>query len=140
MLEPLASPRAPTSKEASASRDIVVNAIPPCAIGELAKPAYPPEALAAHAGKCVVYVTITIDAKGDVTEVLRSWQRLTLPNKCSGQFFAAVEGAVRSWRFVPARNVYWQKVGDNDLKYLSAETIPAQTDIKFTFEASGGVR
>lgn len=140
MLEPIASPQARTSKEAVASKDIVVNDIPPSAIGELAKPIYPREALAAHAGRCVVYVTITIDARGEVTEVLRSWQRLTLPNRYSEQFFEAVEDAVRSWRFEPARNVYWQKFGDSDLRYLSTETVPVQTDIKFTFEASGGVR
>lgn len=139
MLEPIAPPQAAASKDGQASNPMVVNHIPPSPIGDLADPVYPAAALAAHAGSCAVFVTITIDAKGEVTEVSPSWQRFNMPNRFSEQFLAAVEDAVRGWRFEPARNVYWQKVAGEDYRYISTETIPVRTDIKFTFEASGGV-
>jgi hypothetical protein len=140
MLAPIAVPQAETRKQGEVSKDIFVNDIPPSAIGELAKPAYPAAALAAGSGNCVVYATITIDAQGRVTEVVPSWQRMNIPNRFSDEFLDAVKAAVGSWRFEPARVVYWEKTGSDDLKYLSTETIPVRTDVKFTFEASGAVR
>jgi outer membrane biosynthesis protein TonB len=140
MLPPIASPQAGTDKSGEVSANIVINDIPPSAIGELARPAYPAAALAAGAGSCVVYATITIDARGRVTEVVPSWQRLNVPNRYSDEFLEAVKAAVRGWRFEPARVVTWEKTGNDDLKYLGTETIPVRTDVKFTFEASGAVR
>ncbi len=140
MLEPIAAPEAGTDKQGEASKKIVENEIPPSSIGELTRPAYPAEALAARAGKCVVFVTITIDARGIVTEVSPTWQRLSIPNRFSDEFLDAVKVAVRSWRFEPARVVSWEKTGNDDLKYLGTETVSARTDVKFTFEASGAVR
>ena len=136
------APQAPSPKKVSLEiqGDIVVNDIPPTSIGELARPVYPPEALAAHAGRCVIYATITIDAPGAVTEVLTSWQRLNIPNRYSDQFLEAAKAGVRKWKFEPARLVYYQKVGGDDLKYLRAEAVPSRTDVKFTFEESGTVR
>ena len=140
MLAPIAAPQAGTDKAGEVSTNLVINDIPPSAIGELARPAYPAAALAARAGNCVVFATVTIDARGTVTEVVPSWQRLNIPNRFSDDFLDAVKAAVRRWRFEPARVVYWQKTTDDDLKYLSTETISVRTDVKFTFEASGAVR
>jgi hypothetical protein len=140
MLPPIASPQAGTDKTGEVSSNIVINDIPPSAIGELARPAYPAAALAAAAGNCVVFATITIDAHGRVTEVVPSWQRLNIPNRFSDEFLDAVKAAVGTWRFEPARLVYWEKTANDDLKYLSTETISVRTDVKFTFEASGAVR
>jgi len=136
MLAPIASPQAKTD----AVSDVVVVDIPPTSKGELARPVYPQAALAAHAGECVVNVTITIDTNGLVTEVTPSWQRLNVPGPYYGQFLDAVRAAVRTWRFEPARNVYWKKNGDADLTYMKAEILQAQTDVRFTFEPSGRVR
>jgi hypothetical protein len=140
-LEP-ANPVPPKSgaKGDVSATNVVINDIPPTFTGDLAKPAYPAEALAAHAGDCVVFATITIDTKGSVTDVRPTWNRLSIPNRFSEQFLEAVRVAVRTWKFVPARNVYWEKNGDAEPKYLGTELISAQTDIKFTFEASGKVR
>jgi outer membrane biosynthesis protein TonB len=140
MLSPIAAPQASTAKTGEASDSIVLNDIPPSVIGDLAKPVYPAAALAAHAGACIVYVTIAIDTKGAVSEVTPSWQRLNIPNRFSQEFFEAVKEAVRMWKFEPARRVYWQKAGNEDLKYIKTEIIPVQTDIRFTFETSGTVR
>jgi hypothetical protein len=140
MLAPIASPQAGTSKRAEASPDIAVDDIPPSLIGELTKPIYPADALAARVGECVVYVTITIDGQGRVSEVVPSWDRLNIPNRYSEEFLAAVRLAVQSWRFEPARLVYWERKGTGDNRYLYAEIVTAKTDIKFTFEATGTVR
>lgn len=140
MLEPIAAPQAGTDRQGEASKNMVENEIPPSSIGELTRPAYPADALAAQAGKCVVFVTITIDARGTVTEVSPTWQRLSIPNRFSDEFLDAVKVAVRSWRFKPARIVYWEKTGNDDLKYLGTETISARTDVKLTFEALGKVQ
>jgi hypothetical protein len=140
MLDPIAAPQATTDKKAEPSSAIVVVDIPPTFKGEIAKPVYPPAALAAHAGIHVVYVTITIDTTGIVTEIAPSWQRLNIPDRFSDDFLEAVRTAVRAWRFEPARYVYWRKTPDGDLAYSYAETVPAKTDIKFTFESSGTVR
>jgi hypothetical protein len=141
MLEPIVAPPAKSdAKGETQATNIVINPIPPSFIGNLTKPVYPPDALAGHAGGCVVFVTITIDPKGIVSDVAPSWQRVNIPSRFSDQFIDAIRSAVRSWRFEPARNVYWENDGSGELRYLSTETISAKTDIKFTFEASGAVR
>jgi hypothetical protein len=68
-----------------------------------------------------------------VSEVIPSWQRLNVPNAYSDEFLAAIRVAARNWRFEPARLVYWEKTGDEDLKYLYAVVVAARTDIKVTF-------
>jgi outer membrane biosynthesis protein TonB len=140
MLAPIPSPSAKTDRKAEASKDIVVDEIPPSAIGELARPVYPHDALAAGAGECAVYVTVAIDRDGRVSEVTPSWDRLNIPSRYSGAFLEAVRVAVDGWRFEPARLVYWERVAGEENKYLYAETVPAKTDVKFTFAASGKVR
>jgi hypothetical protein len=141
MLEPAATPPAGTNAKGETSiGSTFVNQIPPSVVGQLASPVYPAAALAAHAGECVVYVTITIGIDGTVSEVRPSWRRMNIPDRFSDAFLEAIRVAVGSWRFEPARNVFWGKRPDGELKYISTETLAAQTDIKFTFEASGIVR
>jgi len=140
LLEPIASPQAKTSRKVEASKDIVVDEIAPSLIGEMTKPIYPPDALAARAGECVIYVTITIDAKGRVSDVTPSWDRLNLPGRFTEAFLEAIRVAVASWNFEPTRLVYWERSGTDENKYLYAEVVPSRTDIKFTFAATGKVR
>lgn len=140
LLEPIPDPSGTTKGHAEWEENVVINAIDPSLIGELSKPVYPRDALAARAGECIIFVTITIDTDGRVSDVRNSWQRLNIPNRFSDRFLAAVKTAVGSWRFEPARNVYWQKDATGDLKYVRTEIVAARTDIKFTFEASGAVR
>ena len=140
MLEPLNPPTANAKGTASIEDNKVVNALDPELIGDLAKPVYPPNAMAGHAGRCIVFVTITISTAVEVSEVIPSWQRLNIPNRYSNDFLEAVRAATRKWKFKPARNVYWEKDPSGDLKYKGTEIVPARIDIKFTFEASGIVR
>jgi hypothetical protein len=139
VLEPMATPQPGTTHKAEASSDIIVDDLSPSLIGELAKPAYPANALAAHVGECFVFVTVTIDAKGAVSEAVLSWGRLNIPNRYSEEFLEAARTAVRSWRFEPARLVYWKRNGTGEPSYLYTEIVPAKADIKFTFEATGKV-
>jgi hypothetical protein len=140
MLAPITAPQASTDKMELRPGDIVFYSISPSSKGELSKPVYPSAALAARAGSCEVFVTITIDTSGAVTEVTPSWQRLNIPGRFSADFLAAVRSTVSAWRFEPARHVYWRRTADGNLAYLYSETIPAMIDVKFTFDASGTVR
>ncbi len=141
MLEPLGTPPpGGGAKGEVSSSNVVINPIPPSIEGNLTAPAYPPAALAAHAGECVVYATLTIDNRGTVSDVTPSWKRVNIPNAYSDQFFDAIRVALREWKFEPARNVYWEKDGNGDLRYMNTETIAAKIDVKFTFEATGRVR
>jgi outer membrane biosynthesis protein TonB len=140
MLAPIGPPAAEASKPGEAYWSTVTIEIAPSAVGELTKPVYPAAALAARAGECIAFVTVTIDSRGLVTDVAPTWQRLNIPSRFSEEFLDAARTAVRSWRFEPARFVYWKKTGSEDLQYIGTEAIPVRTDVKFTFEESGGVR
>jgi hypothetical protein len=140
MLEPLTHAQPTSDKKVTVERDPTEDSDPPEQIGELAKPIYPAAALAAHAGAFVLYATIIIDAEGRVSEVAPSWDRMNIPSRCSGQFLDAVKVAVARWRFIPAHLVHWERHPNGEDKYLYSEVIPAQVDVRFTFEATGDVR
>jgi hypothetical protein len=140
MLDPLAHAAGSTDKRAAVPGALSAELDPPEVLGELAKPVYPEAALAAHAGEFVLFATITIDTRGAVSDVTPSWDRLNIPSKYSDQFLGAVKAAVGSWKFVPAHVVHWERHPNGDDKYLYSETVPAQVDVKFTFEATGSVR
>jgi len=140
MLEPLTHAQPSTNKKVTLERDATEDSDPPEQIGELAKPVYPAAALAAHTGAFVLNATIIIGADGRVSEVAPSWDRMNIPSRYSGQFTDAVKVAVASWRFIPAHLVHWERHPNGEDKYLYSEIIPAQVDVRFTFEATGSVR
>ena len=107
---------------------------------ELAKPVYPPDALKARAGDCVVYVTVTIDETGHVSEVAPSWRGIGTQNRYSGEFLDAVRAAVGRWEFVPSQIVTYEEGPDGEGHLKSAVAVAETVDLKFTFEASGRVR
>jgi hypothetical protein len=108
--------------------------------GEVANPVYPPDALAAHAGKYVVCVTVTIDELGRVSSVDRNMRGFNLPNAFSEEFLESVRTSVLSWRFIPAHKIYWSREPGGELKYVGAEPVVSTMDFKFTFDVSGAVR
>ena len=114
--------------------------IPGHARGNLAKPSYPAEALAGHAGRYVVYATPFIDETGRVTGVSRSLKGISLPNRFSDAFFAAVRTAVSKWSLSPPHNVYWRRDPRGEMTYLRTEALSSTMEVEFTFEESGAVR
>jgi hypothetical protein len=134
LLDPVSTAAPQSDQKLDFSTGIAAESIPPSAIGELRRPVYPSAALAAHAGTFVVNVTVTIDAFGRVSEVAPTWNRLNPPNPYSEQFLAAVRVAADSWRFVPARHVYWRQKADGEPVYDHADTVVCETDLRFTFE------
>jgi len=108
----------------------------------LAKPVYPPAALAAHAGWASVGVRLTVDETGRVSAVQPSLAVISLPTPYVAEFQAAVEAAVAQWRFRPAVLLHAEWVSDPGGDYprvTSREKIEWTFDVEFTFNASGDV-
>ena len=124
---------------ASPNRKVVV---PPEAIGELARPIYPPSALAQHAGAAMVGVRLTLDLEGRVASVAPSLAVLSSPGPFAAEFREAVETVVRQWCFRPAEIRHLEMVADPGGPYLhlaSREPIEWMLDVQFRFSASGQV-
>ncbi len=134
LLPPIMEPVPQTDQKLDFSGGTAAEKIPPETIGELKEPAYPVEALTAHPGTYVVNVTVTIDANGLVTEVQPTWNRLNPPYLYSEQLLAAIRAAAVSWRFIPAKCVYWRLNAAGEPAFDHAETIACQTDLRFTFQ------
>jgi hypothetical protein len=133
LLTPLSEPAPTSERKLDFSTGLAAESTPPEAIGELRKPDYPPAALTAHPGTYVVNVTVTIDASGLVSEVAPTWNRITPPNPYSELLLAAVRSAAASWRFIPARHVYWRKDAGGEPVYDHADAVVCETDLRFVF-------
>jgi hypothetical protein len=140
LLTPISEPAPASERKLDFSTGVAAESTPPEAIGELRKPEYPPAALTARPGTYVANVTVTIDASGLVSEVEPTWNRLTPPNPYSEQLLAAVRAAAASWRFIPARHVYWRKNKDGEPVYDHADAVVCETDLRFVFAPTGPAR
>jgi hypothetical protein len=112
-------------------------------IEPLAKPAYPSRALGSNAGPIFVGVQLAVDSLGNVTNVQQSWKTFTSPSRYEADFRAAVEAAVRQWRFYPAQLQVIQRVqrvGRPD-RYVVRHSDPTEWtfEVVFTFNDSGSV-
>jgi len=111
--------------------------------GDLPSPAYPPEALAAHAGWVILGVRIKIGTDGRVVEVEPSPMGISNAGKYSDLFMAAVKTAVQSWRFFPARlrteTVLQSEGGTLYWGYTASEPTESVTDLSFDFSEKIGV-
>jgi len=116
-------------EEAVVREDVFVDAEP---LLPLAVPVYPPAALQAKAGWMTVAVRLTVDINGRVSGVAPSPVGFSTPSPFSDLFFAAVEQAVRQWKFVPAR-IHSGEPGGETRK------IEATGDVSFTFTSTGDV-
>lgn len=108
----------------------------------LAKPIYPPAALAGHAGMATVGMRITVDTTGRAENVQPSLALVTIPAAFSTEFQAAVEDAVAQWRFRPAELLHAEWVSDPGGDYprvTSREKIEWAFDVEFAFSATGDV-
>ncbi len=140
-LDPAPSPAKKKEASIGAPRPTMqaINAQP---ILPLAKPVYPPVALAAHAGMATVGVRLVVDTAGRVSEVRPSLAILSMPSPFAAEFRAAVEAAVAQWRFRPAEIRQLELVrdpGGDFNRVTSREKIEWAFDVEFTFNATGDV-
>jgi TonB family protein len=113
---------------------------PASPIGKPATPAYPPAALAAHAGRVKVVLQITIGTDGTVTQVMPALAGLPFGSPFTAQFQAAAEAAVRQWRFEPAEV---RRLEPSDYRgttiwsVTSSEKREMTVEVTFTFTETG---
>jgi hypothetical protein len=112
-------------------------------IEPLVSPTFPARALGSTAGPILVGVKLSVDSSGSVTEVQQSWKTFTSPSRYESDFRAAVEAAVRQWRFEPAQIQVIQRVqraGRRD-QYVVRHSDPTEWtfEVVFTFNDSGTV-
>jgi len=141
ILEPTVGPPPPGSHPHVAQTESDVENIPGYFVDkDLAKPVYPADALAAHAGVRFVTVTVTFDENGDATGAYPSLRGINVAEKYADEFLAATKAAVMRWKITPPHNVYYRRESDGQRTYLRTEALTTSLDIKFTFEASGQVK
>lgn len=90
----------------------------------------------------MVWVHVTVDANGRVTDVVASVLTFTTPGPFADDFMAAVQVALHQWRFLPAeiQQVEWvQASGMSYNSIISAEKTETQFEPSFTFTAAGTV-
>jgi outer membrane biosynthesis protein TonB len=136
---PAEKPKGEVTLAEPSEGEVLVDAEP---IGPLAEPVYPAEALAGHAGMTTIGVHLTVSSAGHVSDVTRSVIGITTPSPFEPQFRAAVEKAVRQWRFNPAeiRTVKRETRGTQTYwSVLRTEKTETALDVSFTFTATGGV-
>lgn len=109
----------------------------------LAVPVYPNLARRDRPATATVGVRITIDPKGNVTDIRPSLVAFSTPGAWAGAFHDAVETALAQWRFHPAEIHRVEPMkGPNAGGYLlvkGSEKIEWTFDVAFTFNASGDV-
>lgn len=127
------------SKPAPGDSDIRIDCVAARARRPLSSPVYPPTAPAARAGAFTAYVTLTINGSGRVVEAKPSSAPVGLPNDYSGDFFPAIDAALETREFDPARYVYRQRRPNEEDKYLRADPARQTIEVRFVFRESGVV-
>jgi hypothetical protein len=122
-------------------RDVVFEAEP---IEPLVKPSYPPAARGKQAGPVTLGVRITVDTEGRVSDIGSSLKVFSLPGPFEADFRAAVEAAVKEWRFIPAEIRHLQPARENGKPasysiVTGTEKTEWRLDVLFTFSPSGEV-
>lgn len=109
----------------------------------LTVPLYPDLPVAERRAWITVGVHLNIDANGIVTDITPSLVCVSTPHPKSDEFFRAVQTAVATWRFSPARLRHMEMAtgadGSTWWRASHIETIETAADVTFTFTASGKV-
>jgi outer membrane biosynthesis protein TonB len=111
-------------------------------IKPLAMPVYPPKALAGRAGWNTVGVKFTVGVDGRVTNIRPSILAMSTRGRFAEDFQAAVEAALRQWKFAPAEIQYIEPIPGLDIpsnRIVRAEKTETELDVSFTFTADGHV-
>jgi hypothetical protein len=112
--------------------------VPPRALGVLEEPGYPAAALAARVGPVSLGLRLVVDETGKVSDISSSGLIFSLPAPLEGEFRAAIETAVRQWRFRPAEVRHFTTVTNNAGTYRSlagTETTEWALHVMFRFDA-----
>lgn len=104
----------------------------------LALPAYPPSALGTHHIPVTIAVHIIVNREGLVSEISQSDLQLSTLTVHSDAFRAAVEVALKQWRFKPAEMQHFRRNEAGGLG-STTEKVEAELDVAFTFSISGKV-
>ena len=133
-------PKRESSEEARRQIEALLVAAP---IQPLAKPVYPPAALGRERMPVFVGVRITVDAEGRVADIRASPVVLSTPTPRADEFRAAVEDALRQWRFRPAELRKLAPVVDAPgapaWALVSREKTDYVFDVSFFFQSTGEV-
>lgn len=109
-------------------------------IEPLVLPVYPARALAAKVGATTVGVHVSVDEQGAITDIRSSIWVVSLPGPFSEDFRAAVDTALRQWRFQPAEAIELEHVEQDGFTYarvLKREKVPTEFDLAFDFAPEG---
>lgn len=141
------SPRAPASNHAVAAaldvgqpREVITDAvlIPPSPM-----PVYPVAALRSRHNGAVIAVHVVVDVTGQVRTVSPSLHGFSTSGPFAKEFQAAVEAAVRQWKFHPAEAQMIEPLrhadGRIERKIVRREPVEARFDLAFTFTSTGDV-
>ncbi|HWA24933.1 MAG TPA: hypothetical protein VG734_04590 [Lacunisphaera sp.] len=104
-------------------------------------PVYPARALAAKAGATTVGVHLSVDEHGAITDIRASIWVVSFPGPFAEDFRAAVEAALRQWRFRPAETVEVEQVQQDGFTYARVakrEAVATEFDLAFDFTPDGG--
>jgi TonB family protein len=106
-------------------------------------PVYPPAALRSRHNGAVVAVHIVVDPIGEVRAVSPSLKGFSTAGPFTKEFQAAVEAAVRQWKFRPAEAQTIESLrhadGRVERKIVRREPVEARFDLAFTFTSTGDV-
>jgi hypothetical protein len=116
-------------------RSVFVEARP---IGPLAIPAYPPAALAAHAGTVVLHVNIAVGKDGLVGDLSPNRLAVDVPTRFDGEFLGAIRKAVAQWRFEPAQIARLEPGPGDAPIVVDSRDVETTLGIAFTFSSSRG--
>jgi hypothetical protein len=117
--------------------------VPAEAVLPLTTPIYPQIATKDRAGWTTISVQVIIDSQGRVVDIGPSRFGFSTPSAFALEFAAAIDAAVRQWKFRPAEVRHVQPValknGQTIFKVVRIERVETTFDVSFTFTAAGEV-
>jgi len=107
----------------------------------LTVPLYPDIPVSERRAWITVGVHLNIDANGSVTDITPSLVCVSTPHPKSDEFFRAVQSAVATWRFFPARLRHMEMAtgADGSAWWRANHIATTETAADVTFTASGQV-
>jgi hypothetical protein len=96
-------------------------------------PEYPARALAANAGDYSLYVTLTVNPDGSISDIHPTLGQIQMPSPYFDDFLVSAQAALIHWKVSAPRLVYWKRMPDGEMRYLRTETDSTTIDLKISF-------